>query len=105
MYNSKKEGENVASYSGKVTASKLNVRKSASTSASIVKKYKKGDKLTITQIKNTSSQKWGKTKDGWVCLSSGKSSYVSYSKSTSGSGKKPSKKEEKKQAKIRYNKL
>ena len=41
MYNSKKEGENVASYSGKVTASKINVRKSASTSSSIVKKYKK----------------------------------------------------------------
>lgn len=105
MYNSKKEGENVASYSGKVTASKLNVRKSASTSSSIVKKYKKGQKITITQIKNTSSQKWGKTKDGWVCLKSGRSSYVSYSKAKAGSGKKGGKKDDKKQAKIRYNKL
>ena len=97
----------MATYSGKITASKLNVRKSASTSSSIVKKYKKGDKITITQIKTTSSQKWGKTKDGWVCLSSGNSKYVSYDKGGKKSDKddkKPSKKEAK-EAKIRYNKL
>lgn len=95
----------MASYSGKVTASKINVRKSASNSASIVKKYKKGDKLTITQIKKESSQKWGKTKDGWVCLSSGNTSYVSYNKSTSNSGDKDDKKISAEEAKIRYNKL
>lgn len=96
----------VASYSGKITASALNVRKSASTSSSIVTKYKKGTKVTITQIKNTSSQKWGKTKDGWICISSGKNTYVTYSKkksttSSSSSGKKS----DKKTAKVRYNKL
>ena len=96
----------MASYSGKITASALNVRKSASTSSSIVTKYKKGTKVTITQIKNTSSQKWGKTKDGWICISSGKNTYVTYSKkksttSSSSSGKKS----DKKTAKVRYNKL
>ena len=50
----------------KVTASALNVRKSPSTTAAIVRDaYKKGETVTIKAVKNG----WGKTKDGWIKLS------------------------------------
>ena len=54
------------SYKVKVTASALNVRKSPSTTAAIVRyAYKKGTTVTIKAVKNG----WGKTKDGWIKLS------------------------------------
>lgn len=54
------------SYKVKVTASALNVRKSPSTTAAIVRDaYKKGTTVTIRAVKNG----WGKTKDGWIKLS------------------------------------
>ena len=53
------------SYKVKVTASALNVRKTASTSGARVGSYKKGTTVTIKAVKNG----WGKTKDGWIKLS------------------------------------
>ena len=52
------------SYKVKVTASALNVRKSASASAAKVKSYAKGKVVAIKAVKNG----WGQTKDGWICL-------------------------------------
>lgn len=52
------------SYKVKVTASALNVRKSASTSASKVGSYKKGTTVTIKAVKNG----WGQTSKGWISL-------------------------------------
>ena len=53
------------SYKVKVTASALNIRKTASTSGARVGSYKKGQTVTIKAVKNG----WGKTKDGWIKLS------------------------------------
>lgn len=53
------------SYKVKVTASALNIRKTASTSGARVGSYKKGTVVTIKAVKNG----WGKTKDGWIKLS------------------------------------
>lgn len=52
------------SYKVKVTASALNIRKSASTSASKVGSYKKNMTVTIKAVKNG----WGQTSKGWICL-------------------------------------
>lgn len=52
-------------YKVKVTASALNVRKSASTSGARVGSYKKGTVLTIKAVKNG----WGQTSKGWIKLS------------------------------------
>lgn len=52
------------SYKVQVTASALNVRKSASASAAKVKSYAKGKVVAIKAVKNG----WGQTKDGWICL-------------------------------------
>ena len=48
--------------SGNVTASELNIRKGPGTSYDSVGKYKKGDKVTITEVKGD----WGKTNKGWI---------------------------------------
>ena len=50
---------------GTVTAGELNIRSGPDTSSKSVGKYKKGDKVTITETKNG----WGKTDKGWVKLS------------------------------------
>lgn len=105
VINSKKEGDHVATYSGKVTASKLNVRKSATTSSSIVKKYNKGTKVTITKLKTSSSMKWGKTSDGWICIKSGNTTYVDITKQKASSSSSTNKKNDSKTTKIQYNKL
>ena len=52
------------SYKVEITASALNVRKSASASAAKVKSYAKGKVVAIKAVKNG----WGQTKDGWICL-------------------------------------
>ena len=52
------------SYKVKVTASALNIRKTASTSGAKVGSYKKGTVVTIKAVKNG----WGQTKDGWISL-------------------------------------
>ena len=53
------------SYKVKVTASALNIRKTASTSGARVGSYKKGTTVTIKAVKNG----WGKTSKGWIKLS------------------------------------
>ena len=47
---------------GTVTASELNIRETGSTSAKVLGAYKKGDKVTILEVKG----EWGKTDKGWV---------------------------------------
>ena len=49
---------------GTITASELNIRKSNSTDAKSVGKYKKGDKVTILETKDG----WGRTDKGWISL-------------------------------------
>ena len=53
------------SYKVKVTASALNVRKTASASGAKVGSYKKGTTVTIKAVKNG----WGQTSKGWIKLS------------------------------------
>lgn len=50
--------------SGSITATELNIRKGPGTNYDAVGKYKKGDKVTITETKDG----WGKTDKGWVSL-------------------------------------
>ena len=52
----------------KVTASSLNIRKSASTSASKVGSYKKGTVITVLETKKVGSTTWAKTDKGWVSM-------------------------------------
>ena len=49
---------------GTVNTSELNIREGAGSSYDAVGKYKKGDKITILEVKNN----WGKTDKGWVSL-------------------------------------
>jgi hypothetical protein len=51
-----------------VTASCLNVRQSASTSAKIVGYYYEGDKVIILETKKADGITWGKTSMGWVSM-------------------------------------
>ena len=51
-----------------VTASSLNIRKSASTSASKVGTYKKGTKVTVLETKKVGSTTWGRTSKGWISM-------------------------------------
>ena len=60
--------------SGTITASELHIRKGPGTSYDSVGRYKKGDKVTITETKNG----WGKTDKGWISMK-----YVSTSSSSS----------------------
>ena len=50
--------------SGSITATELNIRKGPGTNYDAVGKYKKGDKVTITETKDG----WGKTDKGWISL-------------------------------------
>ena len=50
---------------GTITADELNIRSTPDASSKSVGKYKKGDKVTITETKNG----WGKTDKGWIKLS------------------------------------
>ena len=59
--------------SGTVSASELNIRKGPGTNYDSVGKYYKGDKVTITEIKDG----WGKTSKGWISMK-----YVNTSAST-----------------------
>ena len=62
--------------SGTVTATELNIRKGPGTSYDSVGKYKKGDKVTITEVKGD----WGKTNKGWINMK-----YVNTGSTTSSS--------------------
>lgn len=46
----------------------LNIRSGPGTSYSTAGKYSDGIAIVITEIDNSGSALWGKTKDGWVCL-------------------------------------
>ena len=61
---------------GTITASELNIRKGPGTDYDAVGKYKKGDKVTVTESKDG----WGKTDKGWISMK-----YVSTSGSTTTS--------------------
>lgn len=74
--------------SGYVTASLLNIRSDAGTSAKIVGTLSYKAAVSVTEIKTVSSTKWGKISSGWICLS-----YVKLD-SSSESKKEESKKEE-----------
>ena len=64
---------------GTITATELNIRKGPGTDYDAVGKYKKGDKVTITETKDG----WGKTDKGWVKLSYVNTTSSSTSTSTS----------------------
>ena len=49
---------------GTVNTAELNIREGAGSKYDAVGKYKKGDKITILEVKNN----WGKTDKGWVSL-------------------------------------
>lgn len=51
-----------------VTASCLNVRKSASTSATIIGYYYKGAQVTILETTVTNGITWGRTSKGWISM-------------------------------------
>ena len=53
---------------GKVTASALNIRSSASTSSSIVGKLYKGETVEILEKKTVNGVDWGRCSKGWVSL-------------------------------------
>jgi len=53
---------------GVVTATTLNVRKTASTSGTIVTTLKKGATVTILSTKTVSGKKWGQVSNGWVSM-------------------------------------
>lgn len=65
-----------ANTTGTITATELNIRKGPGTNYDAVAKYKKGDKVTITETKDG----WGKTDKGWI-----KMSYVNTTSSSSSS--------------------
>ena len=76
----KEETNSTATRTGTVSASgTLNVRKGAGASYSKVGTVKKGDKLTITDLKLADGSAWGKISTGWVCLD-----YVKMDKPTAG---------------------
>ena len=54
---------------GTVTASGLNIRASASTTAVIVGYYSRGDQVVILEQKLVNSTVWGRTDKGWISLS------------------------------------
>ena len=49
---------------GTVNTAELNIRKGPGTTYDAVGKYKKGDKVTITEVKGD----WGKTSKGWISM-------------------------------------
>lgn len=55
---------NTDSITGKITASELNIRKSASADSEAVGKYVKGATVEILETKNG----WGRTEKGWISL-------------------------------------
>ena len=54
---------------GTVTASALCIRKEPSTGAQILDYYRKGDKVTILELKTNKGKEWGRTDKGWICMS------------------------------------
>ena len=57
-------GTTATTGTGTITASELNIRKSASKDSDSVGKYEKGDKVTILEVKDG----WGKTDKGWISM-------------------------------------
>ena len=53
---------------GKVTASALNIRSSASTSSTIVGKLYKGETVEILEKKTVNGVSWGRCSKGWISL-------------------------------------
>ena len=70
--------------SGTVDASELNIRKGPGTNYDPVGKYKKGDAVTITEVKGD----WGKTSKGWINMK-----YVKFAGSTTDNTNKTDKTE------------
>lgn len=60
-----------------VTIDSLNIRKGPATSYEKVGVVKAGEKVSITEIKNTGTI-WGKTSKGWICLHNGTTSYCNF---------------------------
>ena len=58
----------VKTYTIKTSGDKLRIRKSASTSASVVGYYTNGTKVTILETKKVGSTTWGRTDKGWVSM-------------------------------------
>lgn len=68
--------------SGKITASTLNVRKSASTSSEIVGSLKSGESVSIVELASGNGLDWGRlSSGGWVAMK-----YISTGSSTGSSG-------------------
>ena len=59
----------VTKWEGEVTASSLNIRAEANTSATKVGYYVCGAKVTILERKTVGSMEWGRTDKGWISLS------------------------------------
>lgn len=68
-------------YSGKVTASSLNVRSGPGTNHPKVSSLSKGSDVNISETSQVGSSLWGNIGNGWICLTSGSKKYVNYSES------------------------
>lgn len=53
---------------GTITASKLNIRESTSTSSDSVGSYIKGDRVEILEQKTVDGTTWGRTNKGWISM-------------------------------------
>ena len=53
---------------GKVTASALNIRSSASTGATVVGKLYRGETVEVLEKKTVNGMSWGRCSKGWICL-------------------------------------
>ena len=62
------EPEKPGTVEGIVTATSLNIRKEPSTSATVVGRLNKGDRVTILEIKEVNGMKWGRISNGWVSM-------------------------------------
>ena len=62
-------GSNVVIMTGTVTVNGLRVRSAAGTQNAIVGYYDKGAKVEIYETSIVGGQTWGRTDEGWICLS------------------------------------
>lgn len=51
-----------------ITGNSVNYRVAPGTDQKILGSYPRGYKITVTEVKQIGSVKWGKFKDGWMCL-------------------------------------
>lgn len=50
------------------TIANLKIRSAAGTKNTVVGQYAKGTKVSVSETGTVNGVKWGKTKDGWICL-------------------------------------